>query len=645
MNDILIENTKGKYIITNGIYTTLEQDKVIDDIILFLLSSKTEYILEGKAGVGKTTILKIVIREILKIKKLNILGTAISHQAKKVLANSVKNIPTSTIASALGIKLNEETGDFEIDYSIRGKQNKTPIRQFNVIIVDECSMISSEIKNEILNCIKTNTKVIYMGDHHQLPPIGENEGQSPTFDIENKSILKTRMRQLEDSNIVKISDIIADNIDSNDVILNPILLKNRRNTSDVNYLYNIGDAFKIYVEKIKNAPLTDKFLYKIITYNNHLNDNKLSVKNINLKIKDILHPNSDKIYHIGDILIAYSSYDPKGLDNLKGNDPLIINSENFIIKDIKKIEKDITCNVFSNLKGQRSFNIKVNVLLLELYNVDGEIINKIPVISEDSIEKWNSTLQILWSKDRQMAYALTEKVADFQHGYALTSHKAQGSTYKDVFIMEDNILNKININPNITKNKALYTAITRPNTKLYIISEKNISVLDIDYLKEEEVIQYDCIKFTRKDSKSQVSCYEELSNFFILETPIIDKEGNKYPSVEHFYQAKKSDNPLNWEIFTDKYNISAYQAKKEGKKLILRENWNEYIKYEVMNEGLRQKFNIKKYRDILLSTGNSQLIEWTWWNDTCWGMYDKTNKGANALGKLLQLRRKILKTL
>jgi len=54
-----------------------------------------------------------------------------------------------------------------------------------------------------------------------------------------------------------------------------------------------------------------------------------------------------------------------------------------------------------------------------------------------------------------------------------------------------------------------------------------------------------------------------------------------------------------------------------------------------MWSGLQQKFICPTFKELLKNTENRQIIEWTWWNDQCWGMFDKTGTGCNALGKLL----------
>lgn len=129
-----------------------------------------------------------------------------------------------------------------------------------------------------------------------------------------------------------------------------------------------------------------------------------------------------------------------------------------------------------------------------------------------------------------------------------------------------------------------------------------------------------------------------LSNFYPCE---IEHQGINYPSVEHYYVAMKFDD----EQFIDgKYYtpgdlrelISKIkdpgQVKKFGRKVKLRKNWDSY-KLEVMNWGVREKFKSPKLSELLLSTGNEELIEGNFWQDTFWGVCN--GKGKNHLGKIL----------
>ncbi len=67
------------------------------------------------------------------------------------------------------------------------------------------------------------------------------------------------------------------------------------------------------------------------------------------------------------------------------------------------------------------------------------------------------------------AYAFKEQFADLQYGYAITSHKAQAQTYKNVYVLEDDIMGLANVKP-VTKFKSFYVAVSRPSKKLVIFS-------------------------------------------------------------------------------------------------------------------------------------------------------------------------------
>jgi ATP-dependent exoDNAse (exonuclease V) alpha subunit len=59
-----------------------------------------------------------------------------------------------------------------------------------------------------------------------------------------------------------------------------------------------------------------------------------------------------------------------------------------------------------------------------------------------------------------------EKYADVKYNYALTVHKAQGSTFDNAIVINCDISR---IKDVVDKNKLLYTAITRAKNKLFIV--------------------------------------------------------------------------------------------------------------------------------------------------------------------------------
>jgi ribA/ribD-fused uncharacterized protein len=119
-------------------------------------------------------------------------------------------------------------------------------------------------------------------------------------------------------------------------------------------------------------------------------------------------------------------------------------------------------------------------------------------------------------------------------------------------------------------------------------------------------------------------------------------KGKKYASVEHAYQALKTLDPDEHEKVRNA--VSPSQAKKFGKSLTLREDWD-LVKSTIMLELLRLKFQNPFLRMKLIATGNAILIEGVTWHDTFWGVCNcpkHNGEGQNVLGKLLmQVREEV----
>lgn len=121
--------------------------------------------------------------------------------------------------------------------------------------------------------------------------------------------------------------------------------------------------------------------------------------------------------------------------------------------------------------------------------------------------------------------------------------------------------------------------------------------------------------------------YRFLSNFWSC---YILYRGSWYPSVENAYQAAKMYRSEDREKFE---NIKASDAKKQGKVLPMRGDWN-VVRTDVMYELVLQKF--RRYKELanqLDLTGHQEIEEGNWWGDTFWGTCNGI--GENQLGKIL----------
>jgi ribA/ribD-fused uncharacterized protein len=122
-----------------------------------------------------------------------------------------------------------------------------------------------------------------------------------------------------------------------------------------------------------------------------------------------------------------------------------------------------------------------------------------------------------------------------------------------------------------------------------------------------------------------------LSNFYPAE---FVWDGIVWPSSEHAYQAAKMLD-RNKRIEFSKLRTPS-EAKKLGKHIELREDWNE-VRYDLMYEIVLEKFRQNPHlKAKLIATGDARLEEGNNWNDRTWGICPPgSNMGLNWLGEIL----------
>lgn len=138
-----------------------------------------------------------------------------------------------------------------------------------------------------------------------------------------------------------------------------------------------------------------------------------------------------------------------------------------------------------------------------------------------------------------------------------------------------------------------------------------------------------------KEFKNQ---YFFLSNFY--ECPIYY---NKlvFCNAEAAFQAQKVIDEKEQYKFI---NLNASQARKLGKTIVLRKDWEE-VKDKIMYEIVKRKFTVnKELQQKLIDTKDEELVEGNWWHDTYWGIDSKTGIGKNKLGKILMKVREEVKS-
>lgn len=137
--------------------------------------------------------------------------------------------------------------------------------------------------------------------------------------------------------------------------------------------------------------------------------------------------------------------------------------------------------------------------------------------------------------------------------------------------------------------------------------------------------------------------YRFLSNFWVcamnVDDPVLG-ETVVVPSVEHGYQGDKTVIPQERRavLTADSPRV----AKRKGRKVSLRHDWD-IIRDDRMRFWLSTKFANPALREMLLKTGDANLIHGNWWGDIYWGTCRGT--GYNKLGRMLMECRTNLRSL
>lgn len=482
--DVTTVRSTGK---SGGITYNKEQQSAIVNAVSFLKTNTDPtqyYVIEGKAGTGKTTIAKEILKE---FEDEQIYVAAVSHKAKGVIKSSfgddTRGKKFFSIAGLLGMKgINDndtQTTKFQVGLKVPLLDNPPAL-----LVIDEASMITEDVLKKIIDINSSLSRpfqMLFLGDIGQIQPIRDEQSEfyrthkdllnkkSDIFNSKHKSKLITRVRQGEANPILPYADYFWENSQKENPELNPTqhIVRNNQITDKGSLLFSNSESevLNSVIKAVKNA--VEKGLtnhVKIVTY--HVNEKT----ELNQKIHEALF-GKDSDYSKGDMLILNSPYD------LPDVNATMENSSEIQIKSIQDEDTD---------------EFGVHTLYLETngtaYTRTGDEQKDcvIQVVSRNDIGLYNQKLQELASyAKRQTNRALKKQAwsdfweykgryADVDFGYAITAHKSQGSTY-DIVVVDEKDIMGTTATSNQEKSELIYTALTRPRKTAIVISSVPVS--------------------------------------------------------------------------------------------------------------------------------------------------------------------------
>ena len=572
---------------------TDDQKAGITQIIKFMtnLEQKT-YGLYGYAGTGKTTTLVELMSYFLENEYIkSIAFTAPTNKAVNVMKNKFKPYLESiykklvkkeitadqTIDDMIGDisekkvridfitihKLLNYKNDFDSEGDrifLKGKD--TNIRQYDIVIIDECSMIPLQIIVHLMEDIRDGMsvlgknlikipKLLFSGDPAQLPPVNESssslflkydltyddfikhmpesESKSKKSDgLDQYKLNQNRIKILKDDlmkiETYTIKDVVRNKIDN---IVNLCLdmrkwIDGGKELPDIrkhlgNGLYAYKKTrdkkrietkwFQKFIEKIKE---NNSMANVILTWTNKQTDEyNQEIRKIMFNEKRVLER-----FEVGDILMLTDFYSIGSADDqtrLYTSDQIKIveitknklASEKFVdsqrgyIERMKKVSlKDYEnlINLLNSKKHDNYYIWKLGVTKMNTAKIsdlsDKFYINVIHSKSEDKLMKDKKKIFGKICKYRDEMYdkypdnkkviekyvinnlwkqynkIMIDPFAKVDYSFSITTHKSQGSTYYNVWIDLDDMLDNGRIEE---AKRCIYTAVTRSSNELHIL--------------------------------------------------------------------------------------------------------------------------------------------------------------------------------
>ena len=372
ITDENIENGIKKAEKEQGFKLTEEQRKVVLESVKNNLS-----IISGKAGTGKSTILRALLC-IYSDAKYSIACCALSAKAAQRITEA-----TGFQASTIHRMLKTE-GNNQFQYN-----HENPL-EADVIVIDEGSMVNTFLFYSVVCAVKEGAKLIICGDNMQLPPIGYGNIFSDLIQMKNifhVMQLTKVLRQAEKSGILSDANKIREGITPID---RPELKIVTGELKDMIYMFRdsreaiFNIAVKLYMSAVEADGLDE-----VVIISPRKENCENSTLEFNLKINDLIIEDKTtsikygkKTYCIGSKVMQ--------IDN--NYDKNVFNGEIGYIKNIIEDKEN-----------------KTTIFTVEYKN---EIETKI--------------IEYTRSEINQIDFA-----------YALTVHKCQGSGYKTAIITID----------------------------------------------------------------------------------------------------------------------------------------------------------------------------------------------------------------
>jgi exodeoxyribonuclease-5 len=421
-------------------------------------------VLRGAAGTGKSRVITTIVQQ-ASIEGYLVAVAAFTHKACSVIRANLEEsindgfpveLPIPVTLHRL-LKLKPARNLRPDQPEAFEKTGNAKLSHLSLVIVDECSMVGTAMYDEIVSALTgLGIPVLFAGDHHQLPPVKESD-MSKAFSAPKQYSLTRVLRH--DGAILNY----ATKLRKSKYPPNP--KSDKSETSVLSVIPNRGffnQTWLLAVRKAHSEHWTSNRLI-MLCYTN------TSRRKYNASAREALYGKNHPRFVPGDVVTTLAPI----LRRVGNEDQVIYDNNQDIRIDATAVHKSL----------QPIPELNESFHCWELTTEDGEVITALyNAAEEDRLKsllarmsrelvargkrakalgdhREAQAVKIAWAAE---FFPLRGFFANIDFRYALTIHKAQGSTFENVFLDGDYRSARTDMK------KLLYVAVTRASRSLTV---------------------------------------------------------------------------------------------------------------------------------------------------------------------------------
>ncbi len=388
----------------NGIeYAALQKKAISDALTTGLL------ILTGGPGTGKTTTLNAIIRLLKESGQKVALCAPTGRAAQRMTA--VTGEEAKTIHRLLEVS-------YDIDDKPAFKRNERNLLNCDALIIDEVSMVDSQLLESVMRALPLSCRLILVGDTNQLPSVGAGNilhDLIESHEIPVVTLTEIFRQSMESLIVMNAHRIINGELPDLTRRDNDFFFMRSYHSEDI--AYTIGDLCN---RRLKNTYGYD--MYENIQVLSPTKKTAIGAFELNNRLQSLVNPHPARTVKVGYYTI--------------GEGDKVMQSKN---------DYHILWQKDDGEFGEGVFNGDIGVML----------------------EVNTAAKQYKVRFDDKIATYDSESVSELELAYACTVHKSQGNEFDCV------ILPMYRVAPQLMYRNLLYTAVTRAKKMLIIVGDEN----------------------------------------------------------------------------------------------------------------------------------------------------------------------------